>query len=762
MKRTLLGVSVLAGLGSIAACGGASPAPTPIPSANAGGEAPVAPDDPTLASRAAFSNGGGMWLPTQMTLPEHQQNFERMGVALEASKLADPIQAPLGAVVSLGGCTGSFVSPKGLMVTNHHCVQRALQFNTTEKENLVQDGFLAKTTAEERSAGPAQRILVAQAFRDVTREMTDGLEAIADPARRHDEAEARHKKLVSECEKDRPGIRCQISTLFGGAQHQLIESLEIRDVRLVYAPRRSIGNYGGEVDNWAWPRHTGDFSYYRAYVGKDGKPADYAADNVPFQPAHHLKVSTGGLKPHDFVMVTGYPAATRRTTLASEVRHRVEWELPYAIESYQERYAMLEAHLGDPGETGIKAGVAKQSVQNGLEKSKGILAGLKKGDLLARKDELDAKIKAWAAAPANAAAKTAIERYEQIAGEQRTTARQDFERRSVLGASSLFGAAHLAVRLAEERAKPDAERKAGYQERDMPRVESAQKQFGRSYDRVLDRAGLRLAILRAARLPEADRPWLSTLLGAPKGKAIDEALVDKTLDGWYAATKLEAEATRLPLVKGATLAQLKASKDPFVQAALRVHPLVKAQEKKDDAVRGELLVIRPRYVEAMRTVLGGFLAPDANGTLRVTYGTVKAFERDAVAEKDWPFTVAKQLVDKDKGKAPFDAPGPVLEAIKAKKFGPYADDALGGELPVDFLSDVDITGGNSGSPTLNGKGELVGLAFDGTIEGVASDAVFDGKSTRAIHVDARYMLWVMDSIDHADHLLEEMGVKPSL
>ena len=209
-------------------------------------------------------------------------------------------------------------------------------------------------------------------------------------------------------------------------------------------------------------------------------------------------------------------------------------------------------------------------------------------------------------------------------------------------------------------------------------------------------------------------------------------------------------------------AELAAAKDPFLRAAQRIWPIVKAEEKKDDARTGELLLVMPAYAEAMREALGGQLAPDANGTLRITYGTVRSFKPTSKDPADWPFTTASQILAKDTGKDPFDAPKKLLEAVKAKKYGPYADPALGGELPVDFLSDLDITGGNSGSATLNDKGELVGLAFDGTIEGVASDVVFNGASTRTIHVDARYMLWTMDAIDGADHLIRELGLTPKL
>jgi hypothetical protein len=718
--------------------------------------------DAALAARKAYSNPGGMWMPMQMQLPQHVENFQKMGVALDPNALANPLAAPLAAVVSLGGCTASFVSGQGLIVTNHHCVQGALQFNSTPQANLVENGFLAKTLAEEKSAGPAQRVMVAQAFTDVTVKIRDGLEKIADPVQRKEEAEKRLKGLQSECEKGRPGIRCEVRRYFRDAMFLLIEYLEIRDVRLVYVPARAVGNYGGEIDNWAWPRHTGDFSFYRAYVGKDGAPADFSPDNVPFKPAHFLTVSTAGMKAHDFVMVTGYPGVTNRVSLASEVRHDVEWTYPYVIAFLKERYAIAEAHLKDSGETAIKAAVQKQGVQNGLEKTSGVLAGLTKGDLLQRKDAIDAKVKEWASQPGKEEHKAAIEKMESILAAERRTARSDFDRAQAFNGSRLMSTALQATRLVEERAKPDADRKPGFQDRDMPRILAGQKQFNRQYDRVLDRAAFRLMLVRALQLPEAERPWLAQLLGAKKGAKLDEALIDATLESWYKASKLEDEAVRMQLITKSTAKELKASKDPFVAAAQRIWPTFKAEEKRSDTRTGELMIVGNKYADAMREALGGFLSPDANGTLRVTYGTVKSFKPDSTAEADWAFTTAAQILGKDKGTAPFDAPKAVTDAIKAKNYGPYADPTLGGELPVDFLSDLDITGGNSGSPALNHKGELVGLAFDGTIEGVASDVVFDGTSTRTIAVDARYMLWMMDAIDHADHLLTEMGIKPSI
>jgi hypothetical protein len=318
------------------------------------------------------------------------------------------------------------------------------------------------------------------------------------------------------------------------------------------------------------------------------------------------------------------------------------------------------------------------------------------------------------------------------------------------------------TRWADERAKKDADRRPGFQDRDLKPALAGQRQFRRSYDRTLDRALFRLALVRALQLPEADRPWLANLLDVKKGTKIDEALIDKTIDGWYAAQQIEDEKMRLGLLETGSTSQLKASKDPFLKAAQRSWVMFKAEEKKADARQGELLITTPYYVEAMREVLGGQLSPDANSSLRITYGTVKSFKPESRDPADWPLTVASQIAAKNTGKEPFNAPKKMLAAIAAKNYGPYADPALGGELPIDFLSDLDITGGNSGSPTLNARGELVGLAFDGTLEGVASDVVFNPPVTRTISVDARYMIWTMDLLDGADHLIKEMGLTPKL
>jgi hypothetical protein len=753
----LLGAS---GLSLLACKGGSAPPATPVtPGPGSAVGTPVGPDaapaDPHLAARRAFANPGGMWLPQQMTLPGHAATFAALGVTIDPTTLADPLAAPLGAIVRLNGCSASLVSPDGLVVTNHHCIQSALQINSSPTRNLVNDGFVAATRADELPAGPAERVFVAQAFADVTGKIRDGLDAIADPGARVLEVERRQKQLIADCERGRPGLRCSIAEHFRGGTYVLTEELEIRDVRLVYAPPRGIGNYGGEVDNWRWPRHTGDFSFYRAYVGPDGAPADPSPANVPYRPRHHLQVSDRGVAPHDFVMIAGFPGRTTRTRTAREVTHDVEWFYPYFVALARQRYDLVSGFLTAPGDTAIKAGVQKQRIQNALEKTEGVRKGLTSGDLLARKADLDARIAAWAAAPGRERERAALERLAALIADEQRTARADYDRAVALSSSQLLGAALTITRWADERTKPDADRKPGLQDRDLARALAAQKQLTRQYDPAIDRATLRLALVRALELPEAERPWLRALLGLGRRQVLDAAAIDRTLDGWYRAPGLADEARRLALLTKATPRQLARDRDPLLAAIGRIWKLYKAEERRADARAGELLLVAPVYTAAMREVLGGQLAPDANSTLRITYGTVKPR-----TPGDPAFTTASQILAKDTGVDPFDAPPRLLEAIRARAFGPYA--GPDGELPVNFLSDLDTTGGNSGSAVLDKDGRLVALNFDSTIEGVASDVVFDGAMVRKIHVDVRYLLWVLDRVDGADHLIRELGLEPRL
>lgn len=742
----------------LAACSGqprlALEGPGPEPAVIDDAPAPAHPPrDAAFDARAAYKDPGGMWLPRQLALPIHVAALRAMGVTIDPARLTDPLADPLGAVVLLGGCTGSFASRDGLIITNHHCAQEALELNSTPEANLVEDGFLARTRAAEKTAGPTAHVWVAQGFRDVTGEVLDGLAAIADPTARYAELEGRHKQLVAACEAGRPGIKCEVTSFYRGAEYQLIEYLELRDLRLVYAPHRAIGNYGGEIDNWAWPRHTGDWAFFRAYVGKDGGSADFAADNVPYQPKHWLRIAKTPLAEHDFVMVVGYPWSTTRLDTYAEVKWDVEFSYPFQIARLQADYDLAAALEKQGGATGIKAGVKKQRVQNGLENYQGVLDGLQKGDALAVKLREADRLAAWLDGSARAADRAAVERLEAIGAARRATAKVDQLRERAETGAALLEVAHVLVRNAEERPRPDAAREPGFQDRDQADLLAEQKGFADDYDPVIDRAFWRLALVRALALPPAERPWLNVLVGAKPGAAVDEKGIDRALDRLY-RSKLTDPALRVKLLTTATSKQLAASKDPFLRLAVALAPERRKREAADQREAAEVALLSPVLGAALRDSAGGALAPDANGTLRITYGTVRRFDGGGL-----PFTRVSEIPLKDTGTEPFDAPAVLLDAIAGRQWGRWADRALG-EVPVDFISDLDTTGGNSGSPTLNARGELVGLLFDGNIESVASDVVWNHALTRSIHLDIRYLGWVMTAVDHADALAAELEIAP--
>jgi hypothetical protein len=698
-----------------------------------------------------------MWMPEQIS--QQADALKWLGLEVDAAALADPMSPVLGAVVSLGGCSASFVSDEGLVITNHHCAISALQLNSTPKENLLRDGYLAKTRAEERWNGPSARVLVTQSLRDVTREVTDGLGAIKDDIARHKKVEERQKELVAACEKGRPWLRCSVAEYFGGAQFRLIEQLEIKDVRLVFAPHEAIGNYGGEIDNWRWPRHTGDVSIFRAYVGKDGRPAEHSESNVPYHPPHHLELASKPLAAGDLVVVAGYPGTTNRLRTAAEAEEATSFTYPHRIEWCDENIALLDQLQRKNDEIKIKATPIWRRLNNVRTKMKGIVDGLIKGGLEAQKAKSEADLRAFLAGdPARQSAYgDVLDEIRSVVDRRKATRAHDAELGEMNLLVSLYGAAATIVRMAEERAKPDAERDPAYQERNWERLEHAQQTLQKSYDRALDQALFKLAIQRALRLPEKERPeFVAALVG--KGE-VAEGRIDAALGDLFKKTSLEDEKARIKLLKTAQTGDLKKSKDPLIKLALALRPAHKASEDRDKAASGALLLLRPRYIEALRKMDAHPLAPDANGTLRITFGTVRGYKPSPEAPELRPFTTVSEMVQK-KAAWPFDVPEHVLETVKAGKFGPYIDAQLG-EVPVDFLSDLDITGGNSGSPTLNGRGELVGLAFDGNYESMASDWLFQPSITRTIHVDIRYVEWLLDAVYPGQSLLKEMGGKPA-
>ena len=697
-----------------------------------------------LAAPVAALADEGMWLPSQTGAIAEE--MKAAGLELDAKTLGDLQRPPLTAIASLGGCSAAFLSPQGLVATNHHCVAGSLQYNSSPENDYLTNGFLAKTLGDELPAAPGSRVYVIEDLRNVTADMLKGAEKLEGRAR-YDRLQANRAALITACEKQ-ANRRCDVRAYFGGAQYWLQQQLEIQDVRLVYAPAGGVGNFGGEKDNWMWPRHTGDFSFYRAYVAPDGSSAPFSKENVPFKPKAWLPIAKEGVKEGDFVMVAGFPGTTERLRTADEARFYYEELYPYQqkmLTDYGNRIDELTA--GNQAAT-IAYAATLQGTENYEKKIAGQLAGAEAISLVAKKQAEEAAFRGWI--KADPARETqygaALAELDKLVTDTNTVALAD-ARRGLIGRGQLYGAARTLYRWAIEQAKADKDREPGYQARDKAFITQRMQVIERRYVQAIDQQLWSDGIAEYRTLPADQR-----------NKSFDAFMEGKDLAAFYAGTELGTAAKRLEWM-GKQPADFKASSDPFIQLAVATYEEAMTAEAADKERSGRVQKARSKVMEARLAYAasqGRTMYPDANGSLRFTYGKVTG---KAVDGQVWtPFTTAEGIVAKHTGRGEFDAPDTMIELIKAKDYGRWATPELG-TLPVDFMSTVDITNGNSGSSTLNARGEFVGLAFDGTIEGVVSDWMYDPKINRTIHVDSRFMLWTMDKVDGAQRLLEEMGVK---
>jgi hypothetical protein len=697
--------------------------------------------------------GEGKWTPQQV-LQLDPAWLKAQGLKLPPQRLWDPKRGTglLAGTVNVGGCSGAFISESGLIITNHHCVFSIIQEHSTPERDLITQGFLAKGRAEELP-GKGSRIQVPRRFTDVTQEVLAAVPAGADDLARYKALDRKEKELVAECEK-RPATRCRVASFDGGLQYVLVDSVELADVRLVYAPPRAVGEFGGEVDNWMWPRHTGDFSIVRAYVAPDGSSAPPGPQNVPYKAEFFFPLATEGVKPDDFVMVLGYPGVTFRAMLAEEMAERQARNFPRVREVYGELIRILE----EEGEKDPAGKIAVASLLKGLhnrhKNAGGQLEGMKRGRLVEKQREAEAAVVAWASQRKQFQdALRAREELLKLRAEQGGT----WEREFLLGAMRVGakapGLAVTLARLAQERAKPDLERRPEYMERERVRLRDSVEREQKNFFAPADKRALHALVRRAQALGEGER---IAAVDAYFGRTYVEAEVAAKIDALYAGTKVMELAERMKMFEE-TEAQLRARKDPLLELGFGLAAEVAAQEDQEDRRKGADRRLRPEWRRAVLAQAGKPVAPDANGTLRVTFGNVRGYApRDGVVYT--PQTTLAGVLEKRTGKEPFIVPEKVAAAAEAKRYGPWADARLK-DVPVAFLADADTTGGNSGSPTVNGKGQLVGVNFDRVWENVANDFGYNPEVARNVSVDVRYVLWLLDQVEDADALLRELGIR---
>jgi hypothetical protein len=699
-----------------------------------------------------------MWMPKQ--LPDISNKLKAEGLALDPKTMTQLTEFPMNAVVSLGGCTASFVSPQGLVVTNHHCAFGSLQYNSTVQKNILRDGFLAKTLAEEVPAAPGSRVFVTVDVQNVTDRVIDTKTAKLTGKDRTTGIEANQKSLVAACEKD-AGHRCSVSSFYGGLEFYLIKQLEIRDLRLVHAPPVSVGKFGGDTDNWMWPRHTGDYSFFRAYVSKDGKSADYSPENVPYHPKHYLKISPAGVKEGDFVMVTGYPGRTNRHRLPSEVEFTFGWNYPAFVKASGEELAIIDRETKGREAAAIAYASTVAGINNYYKNRSGMLNSYAKSDLLQRKQAEFNDLKSWVNSDNTRREQygTDIAAIESLIAERDAITKREFL--LTYSFPRLLEAARTLYEVANQKAQQDdMQRKIGYQQRDWPRLRSGLDAIDNRYDEQVDKALSRNFLGQYLSLPVGEQnAAIVTALGMKPG--MSEAEISKQLDKLYAESQLGKKATRMSWLNK-DVAAFKASDDSFIKIAVALYDDSRRREESDSELSGKIQQAYASYMKALiayRNSKGEAVYPDANSTLRVTFGKVAGRTAGNADGTAWtPFTTLRGITQKYTGKGEFDAPAAQLAAIKAKQFGSYGVKSLD-SVPVNYLATLDITGGNSGSPVLNSRAELVGLAFDGTLDSVISDWDFNPATTRTIALDVRYMLWEMDVVDHATNVLNELRGK---
>jgi hypothetical protein len=554
------------------------------------------------------------------------------------------------------------------------------------------------------------------------------------------------KTLVAQCEET-ANRRCFVADYYGGASYRLVQTFEIKDVRMVYAPPMSVGQFGGDVDNWMWPRHSADFAFIRAYVAPDGSSATYSPDNVPYEPPHTLTVNTEGVAEGDMVFVAGFPGRTNRHLLSQELAYRSDVSLPRTIDRLTQMLAVLDGHAASSPEARARLGASISGYRNYLKNSQGMLAGLRQVDVVEIREAEEQAIRAVAG---RAAQKNHDELVAHILEGQAERDRMEVLR-SIRYSSSLYGVAYDALRWAQNQAKPDDQRELGYQERDRERRTQSMVSIDKRLWLPAEQDTLRLTLGWYEAAPPEQRiaaldDWLEQMGGS---EAAIEAL--------YSGTRLGDAEARLALLEQ-SVAELEASEDPFISLAVAMETffgphreLQRERSGRDHRLRSAWMSMK---LDVARS-LGRPVYSDANGTLRLTFGHVQGY-RQQDALQALPFTTLEGLAAKA-GDAPFDAPSDYVAAARTGADSQWAVPSLG-DVPVNFLSDLDITGGNSGSAILDAQGQLVGLAFDGNWESIVADWMFLDDVTRCIGVDVRYMMWNLEQEPQAARILRELGV----
>lgn len=702
----------------------------------------------------------GMWLPGSLS----QIPFSKLkarGLQLSAEDIYSTTKPSLkDAIVQLSiGCTGSFVSPDGLILTNHHCAFEGVTKNSSVDSNLITNGFLAPARDKELQL-KGYAVSITQDYKDVTSEVLSAVTPQMSPAERERAITQKKTEIAKAALGDRAkdGYRTQVMDMTGGVNYYLYTYLTIRDVRLVYAPPKSIGFFGGDPDNFEWPRHAGDFAFLRAYAAADGKPADYNANNVPFKPKKFLPINTSGVKENEFTMIMGYPGATYRYRESYSIDFREKHQLPDAIKAIKQQVAALTAEGDKDPAAKIRNADRIFSLNNTLKAYEGAVTALRRMKLADHKRAEEAAFTRWLDSHPAEKAKygDVLPQIAALYSDLNSYYLQLNALQQVSNSADLIGVLAYAYQRALDQEKPAGERSALYSDARAQALLAQLAAMWKDMNADTEASALASALAGAAELPDNQKlPFIEQLFagktGAERRKAESE----------YARKLIENSQYRsfdnLTKAMKSSAADLRAVDDPALKLAIHLTETRVPLEAKQARFNNDIVKLRPEFVRGMLEMRKGPYYPDANFTLRFTYGEVKGYKpRDAVTY-DWQ-TSLSGVIEKDTGEDPYDVPAKLKELAKKKDFNGYVDARLN-DVPVDFLTTTDITGGNSGSPVMNGRGELIGVAFDGNYEGLGVDYAFEAPLNRTLAVDIRYVLFLTDKFAGASYLFREMQIK---
>lgn len=685
----------------------------------------------------------GMFTPDKIVnLPLMQK-----GLRIKPTDIYNPKGGGLSeAVVRLAtGCSGEFVSPEGLILTNHHCAFDALVAASSVGKDYGNDGYRAMSRNDELSA-KGYAIDIPKRTEDITARVLAGTENLAGA-----EKEAAIKNNIAKIEAEEKakipqGNTIRIQALNNGFFYYLYENQPVKDIRVVYAPPRNIGFFGGDPDNFEWSRHTGDFTFLRAYVAPDGSAAEYSPNNVPFKPKKFLTISLNGIKENDFVFIMGYPGGTTRYRESQAVDYLENVQFPFLVD-YLDAWSKALVKIGEDDEAKrVKLQGEISNLNNSYKVYEGGVNVLRRADLNTQKKADEAKLAAWINANPARRTKygTLLADINRASETYYATGKRDRLLRTFpnAGNTPMMKAVFDAINAVAENKPLTEQKRAEVQETYQTR------------EPLLEREMIKFFLSQAEQLPNDQKfQPIETLFNRFKGKerrsaeeSYAELIVDKpdfnTPEKVFALYRMSLDDLRK---KYPTLVELAI---PLGQEQARI-------AARTAAFNPEINRLRLLYMQAMSEMKNVKPYPDANFTQRFSYGYVKGYEpREAVVYE--PFTTLKGVIEKDTGIFPFDVPQKLKDLQKARDFGRYGE---GDSVPVNFLSTLDIIGGNSGSPILNAYGEQVGLAFDGNYEGLANDLFYSPEYGRTIGVDIRYVLFVTEKFGNAGWILNEMNIK---